>query len=314
MTVAQEDLSFDVSLLELALALSMSTDSVSQCLYEQQKRGLVSYTFSEPSLYVKVLPHDSHRPIALPCNDESSLLAETFNSWLWGIAKHIHTTHATRCSDTSRKLLDMWRLGVILTDSVDFTASIDETTHGEPVPASEGKTSDVHQKGSRQHEVMDFICYYMEYISPQRTISLSDNMNPCMLKWKNLFDAVPLPFAVQFERFSREDIEKVPCINKAVRSVAVLLRDPNLAEIVNNFMKISQVTVSSPEGRVARNHSLVLYAIRVLYGLSSKNIQSAEWKDRGHWMTSVDISFTYLWGIGEFLCGQKDIKYSDNTA
>lgn len=310
------NLEFDLSLLQLSLKLGIPTDQLSQILYEHQCSGRIIYAMTELCLYVRVTPPDL-------CRLDSISTARDIDLWIWDTTRTLHKQHLSRCGDTSKKLLDMWRLGLVIAshNHVDVgqetksSASTDQVSiRGRSNDEVGGLLSAV-DGCERQRNLMFFINHYMEVMScspsfenepqlPMQPLTADETHYLTLLR--SQFDQIPLPFAIQ-NKYTRQDDDSNSSANRVVRSLAVLLRDPTIGEIINGFSQVCQLDLHSPENRRMKSNAMILYAIRVLLGLSSVKIQSSEWKGRAGWQMGTLATFEFLWSSGEFLLNQKNI-------
>jgi hypothetical protein len=307
------NLEFDLSLLELSLKLNIPTDQLSQMLYEHQCNGHIIYAMTDSSLYVRVASSEPGGAEEMSVSGEA--ISRT-NQWMWEVARTLHRQHISRCDDTSKKLLDMWRLGLVIASGSpqkrhDAKAQASSAMRTRSEQEDEDDALGLGDESARQRHVMDFISHYLEVMSVVAP-SKESSPSPTELTYtedhvrllRDQFDQIPLPFAVQHKYVKQED-DANSLANKIVRSLAVLLRDPNIGEVVSGLGQASNLDLLSPLGRRMKNNALILYAIRVLFGLSSLKIQSTEWKGRAGWLVGTHASFEYLWSSGEFLLNQK---------
>ncbi len=195
---------FIVSLMDIANFVRMDTDEVSTALYILQKKGVLSYTMSDPMIYITILKNNISEDIKSYFNcskflwdiDESRLLDLPVNNllcyfWMRHAARRVGDILNFVVKDAACRVMDMWRIGSIIsaTLNIDVTPGkhVAQSSNVDKISLSE-EISEL-TLADKQKLIMNFLCHYMSHLAPKQKSSTVSSAGSILYAPENIQEA-----------------------------------------------------------------------------------------------------------------------------
>jgi hypothetical protein len=332
--------SFSVSLMDLANRLDMEPDRVASALYSLQKRGIISYSVADTMVYVTTSNSEissSLRQFSMSSEFETYLkdfyelningsaksgsISSTkvfLHCWMKYVSHSVNKILTRVMTDASNRVLDMWRVGCVVSSTLGGDKSLDSVNDEKYVE----KGADEPDMSDKKRKVMDFLCHYMRNLSshheahvmPEQHSEPSDHsaISSSMMELENAFHNVEVPIVHCSKSFrdirnqmlkpSSESEDKWQCEfwNDAIR----MIRHPRLIEFAKSITNHSPSSHKESSNVSVYHHHLVrqkssyynfqlipLFIAKIFHGLNSYLLKQDEWVATGLWGKYRSVAF-----------------------